>query len=143
MSQTKHVGKRKRSKSAALSVMGVAGMSLVATTAATTTESVAGMPTPVAAPNHAFALSEEEISDVTLATFNVFDKDKVAGDRSLLTLVQRCGGCRCGGRCGGCRCGGGRCGCRCGGGGCGGCGCGGCGCIGGCCLSWGGCKIWC
>jgi hypothetical protein len=78
-------------------------------------------------------LTEEEISDVSLGTFYVFDKEG-AGSRSLGERVaQRCGGCRCGRGCGGCRCGRG-CGCRCGGG-CGGCG----GC--GCCLSWGVCRI--
>jgi len=78
-------------------------------------------------------LTEEEISDVSLGTFYVFDKEN-AGSRSLGERVaQRCGGCRCGRGCGGCRCGRG-CGCRCGGG-CGGCG----GC--GCCLSWGVCRI--
>ena len=69
-------------------------------------------------------LTEEEISDVSLGTFYVFDKEG-AGSRSLGERVaQRCGGCRCGRGCG-CRCGGGC-------GGCGGC---------GCCLSWGVCRI--
>jgi hypothetical protein len=78
-------------------------------------------------------LSEEEIADVSLGTFFVFDKEN-AGTPRLGEQYAR--GCRCGGcRCGGCRCGRG-CGCRCGGG-CGGCGCGGCGC----CLSWGVCRI--
>jgi hypothetical protein len=144
MSKTKHTGKGRRSKKVALSMMGVAGVSLVATTGTTTTESVAGTLTPVAAPAHSFTLSEEEISDVTLATFNVLDK--MVDERSLLTQVRRgpggpgrpgrpcrpCGGRHCGGR-------------HCGGGGCGGCG-GGCGgCLGGCwwCLSAGGCQPWC
>ncbi len=69
-------------------------------------------------------LNEEEISDVSLGTFYVFDKENAGAARGQ--FAQRgCGGCR------GCR------GCRrgCGGGGCGGCG----GC--GCCLSWGSCRI--
>ena len=81
-------------------------------------------------------LTEEEITDVSLGTFYVFDKENAGTPR----LEQYARGCRCGGcRAGvGCRCGRG-CGCRCGGGcgGCGGCGCGGCGC----CLSWGVCRI--
>ena len=82
---------------------------------------------------HEIFLAEEEISDVSLGTFYVFDKEN--GSPSLGERVaQRCGGCRgCGGR--GCRGCGRGCGCRCGGGGCGGCG----GC--GCCLSWGVCRI--
>jgi hypothetical protein len=89
-------------------------------------------------------LAEEEISDVTLATFHLYDKENAGVNRSPLLQLTRCGcgrcggrGCRCGGR--GCRCGGRGCRCR---GGCG-CGCGGCGCGGGWCLSWGGCRPWC
>src|SRR5262249_45059548 len=80
-------------------------------------------------------LSEEEIADVSLGTFYVFDKENAGTPRLGEKFARGCGGC---GRCGGCRCGRG-CGCRCG---CGGCGCGGCGCGGcGCCLSWGVCRI--
>src|SRR5271165_7176998 len=146
MSRVKRA-KVKRAKTA-LSVFGLAGISLAAT-AATTSESVAGVPSPATAPVQAFAIGEEEISDVTLATFHLFEKESVDQSRSLLQLT-RCGGCgRCGGggcRGGGCRVGG--CGCRGCGGGCRGCGfrgcgggCGGCG--GGWCLSWGGCRPWC
>ncbi len=148
MQQAKRTSRGKRSKEA-LSVLSLAGISLAATTAATTNELLAGMPSPATAPVQAFTLGEEEISDVTLATFRLFEKESVDQSRSLLQLT-RCGGC---GRCGcggGCRgCGGGRCG-GCGFGRCGGCarcgGCGGCGCggvWGGCCLSWGGCRPWC
>ena len=161
MSQANHASKGRRSKKA-LSVLGLAGVYLAAT-AATTNESTAAMPSPATAPVQAFALGEEEISDVTLATFHLFDKQTIDQSRSLLHLTRcgcgcggggcrGCGGCGGGGcRCGfgdGCRCGGGggcRCGfggCRCGFGGCGGCGCGGCG-GGGCCITWGGCIPWC
>ena len=156
MSQVRRA-KTKRSKTA-LSVFGLAGISLAATTAATTNESLAGMPSPATAPVQAFTLGEEEISDVTLATFHLFDKDSVEQSRSLLHLTACRGGCGCGGRgCGGCRGGG----CRVAvswrmrmqsrrmrmqgwmwWGGCGG-GCGGCGCGGAWCLSWGGCRPWC
>ena len=110
MSRVKRA-KVKRAKTA-LSVFGLAGISLAAT-AATTSESVAGVPSPATAPVQAFAIGEEEISDVTLATFHLFEKESVDQSRSLLQLT-RCGGCgRCGG--GGCRGCGGR---GCGGGGC-------------------------
>ncbi len=153
MAQTRRASKGKRSKEA-LSVLSLAGISLAATTVATTNESLAGMPSPAAAPTQAFTLGEEEISDVTLATFHLFDKESVDQSRSILHLTRcgcgRCGGC--GHGCGGCRCGGcaGFHGCRCGGCRCGGVrwgiGCGGCGGVwwgGGCCLSWGGCRPWC
>ena len=147
MSQAKYTSKSPRSRKTlsgkTLSVLGLAGVSLAATTAATTNKSMAGMPSPATAPVQAFTMGEEEMSDVTLATFHLFDKESVNQSRSMLQLT-RCGGCgRCGGGCrgcgGGCRIGG--CGCRgCGCRGCGfrGCGCRGCGCGGGC----GGCS-WC
>jgi hypothetical protein len=111
-------------------------------------------------------LGEEEIADVSLSTFYVFDKE-LGGTSHLGEGLQLAGGCRGGGG-GGCRGGGGG-GCRAGGGGCGGggcrgggcggrgcggrgCGCrcaGGCGCACGscagctcsCCLSWGSCQL--
>ena len=161
MTQMKHAPKRKRSTKA-LTVLSVAGASL----AATASGAAAGMLLPGTAP---FILSEEEISDVSLATFHLSGPEKDITGQPLLHLT-RCGGCGCGG--GGCGhgggCGGGGCGhaggCGCGhGGGCalggvrgcalgGGCvhgcavrgcrGCrGGCGC-GGCGCGWGGCGGW-
>lgn len=83
-------------------------------------------------PNQQITLGEEEIADVSLATFYVFDKESTAATKD--GNVQLARGCGCRG------CGGGR-GCR----GCRGCG-RGCGCgvgwIGGCCASWGACR-WC
>jgi hypothetical protein len=61
MSRVKRA-KAKHSKTA-LSVFGLAGLSLAATTA-TTSESIAGMPSPAAAPVQAFTMGEEEISGV-------------------------------------------------------------------------------
>jgi hypothetical protein len=90
-------------------------------------------------------LSEEELSDVSLGTFYVFDKESIhEPGQQVAVVVARCGaGCgRCGGvaRCGGCR------GCRgCAVGGCRSCiacaGCSGCSC--GCCVSWGACRFIC
>jgi hypothetical protein len=90
-------------------------------------------------------LGEEELSDVSLSKFFVFDRESSAAARLGEKYAQRCGGrgCRgcggagrCGGRCGGCAVG--RCG-RCGVG-CGiGIGCAGCSCS--CCLSWGACQF--
>jgi hypothetical protein len=83
-------------------------------------------------PNQQITLGEEEIADVSLATFYVFDKEAPAAAKD--GNIQLARGCGCRG-CGGCR------GCR----GCRGCGGRGCGCgvgIGGCCASWGACR-WC
>ena len=88
-------------------------------------------------PHHQVTLGEEEIADVSLATFYVFDKEGTAAAKD--GNVQLARGCGCGRGCGGCR---GCRGCR----GCGGRGCGvgfiGCGVGGGCCASWGACR-WC
>ncbi len=178
MPQAKRASKGKR-PSKAVSVLGIAGVSWAASTGGSPAE----MPSaPLAAPaagstadqlwrNTAAlrvpTLDEEEISDVSLATFYLFDKDNMGSSQSGMQLAAyRGGGCGCGHGCGGARgcggfrgCGVGGCrgcgvgvgGCRgcgvgwrgCGWGGCGGCG--GCawgwGWAGGCCLSWGGCNL--
>jgi len=139
MARAKQASRPKRRKKAvAIPVVGVAGLSLSlgGGASAATGGATADIPTQSTALNHQITLGEEEISDVSLATFYVFDKESAATPKlgEKLAWVRGCG--RCGG-CGG-RCGCGRaCGCRCGG--CGGCGWGwGCG---GCCLSWGGCRV--
>jgi hypothetical protein len=177
MAQVKRASRGKR-PSKAVSVMGIAGMSWAASTGGSPAE----MPSAsLAAPTvgsmaiwqntasfQVPSLDDEEISDVSLATFHLFDKEDLANSQSGVQLAAFRGGCGCGHGCGGCRgCGGARAcggGCRavgvacrgCGVGGCGGCrgcswgGCGGCGGCGwgwgwggGCCLSWGGCSLWC
>jgi hypothetical protein len=176
MPQSKRAPKRRR-PGKALSVLGIAGVSLAASTGGSTAE----MPfTPLTAPTAGSVddlfspdsarfriptLDEEEITDVSLATFSLFNDD-LGHSRSVIQLAAMRTGCGCGHGCGGgCRgCGGVRAcgvGCRgcgvacrgcgvgwrggCGWGGCGGCGgCGwGWGWGGGCCLSWGGCSLWC
>jgi hypothetical protein len=121
--------------------------------------------TPSAGVSRQVFLGEEEISDVSLATFYVFDKENAGSLKPGVQLARGGGGgCGCGHGCGGggcrgcggCRGFGGGCGGGCrvgfGFGGCGGCGCAGCG-VGwwgiygvrcavgvGCCISWGGCR---
>jgi hypothetical protein len=118
--------------------LGAAGLSLSLAGGASAANGggVADLPTLNTAPNHEITLGEEELSDVSLATFYVFDHENLGSVRSGVQLAR--GGCRGCGGCGGCRgcrgCARG-CGCR----GCGGCGCWGCGC--GCCLSWGACRL--
>jgi hypothetical protein len=77
--------------------------------------------------NQRFVLSEEEMADVSLATFHLIDKENVGAGVQLARGCRGCRGCRAG--CRGCR----GCAVR----GCGGCG-GGCG---GCCARWGHCRI--
>jgi hypothetical protein len=121
MPQTKHVSKRKGRKEA-LPVLGAVGMSLsLAGGASAATAVPVDTPSRAVAPSHEITLNEEEVADVSLATFYVFDKE-TAGTPKLGERFAR--GCGCGRGCGGRGCGG-----RCGRGwGCGGCGCGGCAC---------------
>ena len=156
MPRVKQASKKKRTtKAAAVTALGAAGLGLsLAGSASASTANI--QPSDNTSPDRRFVLGEEEMADVSLATFHLFDKENVGGGVQMAR--GGCGGCHgCGG--GGCRgCGGGGCrgcaGCRgCGGGGCGigigGCGFGGCaivacvGCVGcaGCCLSWGACRL--
>jgi hypothetical protein len=158
--------KKRPTKAAAVTVLSAAGLGL------TVCGSASGSTVPITdisrsdnnAPKQRFVLGEEEMQDVSLATFHLFDRENVG---SAIQLARGgCGGCGCGyGGGGGCGhgCGGGGCrgcggfggcghvgfvGCRgCGGfrgcGGCGGCGLGGFwfGGCGACCLSWGACRL--
>ena len=142
MSRVKHPSKARARRKTAVTALGLAGaLSLAGNASASTAPS--DVPMQRTAP---IMLAEEEISDVSLATFYIFDTENVGP--ADIKLAARggcghgCGGHGCGHGCGGrgcaahgCRaCGHGH-GCRgCGVGGCGGCvgGCGGCG--GGCCI---------
>src|SRR6187399_1898074 len=99
MPQAKQSSKQKR-RSKALPVLGAAGLSL---SLAGTASAVPGGPAvnlPVSGngDGNQVALSEEEISDISLATFYVFDKESDGGS-SMVELVRHgCGGCHgCGG----------------------------------------------
>ena len=146
MSHAKQASKRKR-RSKAVPVLGAAGLlSLAGGASAQTGGPAVDIQAQNVDPGHEITLSEEEVADVSLATFYVFDKENTESSLPSIQLVRGgCGGC--GHGCGGCRGCGGR---GCGGGGCRGCGCfrgcvgcGGCGVWwwgGGCCLSWGACR---
>ena len=134
MARAKHTSKRRR-RSKALPVLGAAGLLSLAGGAYAATEPAADLPLQGIASGHEIILGEEEISDVSLGTFYVFDKENASTPQLGEKLAYRgCGGRGCGAR--GCAraCGVGR-GCArgCGVGGCG-CWGGGCGC--GCCLAW-------
>ena len=136
MAHSKRASKRKRRR-IALPVLGAAGASLAMAGGASATVPIANVPSQDNPPLP-ITLYEEEIFDVNLATFYVFDREnadtsqlveKVAARGCRGCAARGCGGCAARG-CGGCR------GCR-------GCavracrGCGGCGCGG--VAVWGGC----
>jgi hypothetical protein len=152
MRQAKRGPKRKRSR-AALPVLGAAGVSLTMAGGASANTPTVEVPSQDSGPR--ILLAEEEIFDVSLATFYVFDKERDFGPGVRLAAGRGgCGGCGghggcggCGGHggCGGCAAHGAAIGCAhgglggcaghpggwggCGGHGCRGCrGCGGCGC---------------
>ena len=158
MSGTKREKSRKRLKKVA-PVAGVVGASM-ALAGGTYAMGVANSSADVSARDTTLGpqinLSEEELSDVSLGTFYIFDKEEMGklGEQYAARCGRcggRCGGvARCGGRCAVARCGVARCGgCR----GCRGCAVGGCrscitcagcsGCSCGCCVSWGACRFIC
>ena len=159
MPRVKQASKRKRTtKAAAVKMLGAAGLGLsLVGSASASTMPIAGIPqSDDTLPNQRFVLDEEEMADVSLATFHLFDRENFGSGVQLAR--GGAGGCGCGagracvgsgggsggfrgcagaGSVGGCR-GGGR--FR----GCGGCGCGigvGFGGCAGCCVSWGACRL--
>ena len=102
MPRVKQASKQKRGTKA-VPVLGAAGLtfSLVggASAAAVPTQDVPR--TPNIAPSHEFTLGEEEISDVSLATFYVFDKENTGATQENVHVAwrsycccQSCSSCR-------------------------------------------------
>ena len=93
MTQARRSSKRKRGKTAL--VWGAAGVSLAMTGAA----SASAVATTVPSQDNArrFILAEEEISDVSLATFQVFDRENPPLSQGIkVARGGGCGGCGCG-----------------------------------------------
>ncbi len=128
MPGVKQASKRKR-MTKAVPALGAAGLtfSLVGSASAAVGPAIDESLTLNYSPNHQLTLGEEEIADISLATFYVFDKEGLEAARNVKMAWVRGCGCR---ACRACR----AWGCRA-------CGCGGCG-GGGCCASWGACR-WC
>jgi hypothetical protein len=129
MPRVKQASKRRRVTKAAVPAVGAAGLTfgLVGGASASTNPAI-DVPQKLSfTPAQAVMLGDEEIADVSLATFHLFDKENTSGPGVQMAWGCRCGGCR---ACRACRaCGG--CGCRCA------------GCAwGGCCATWGVCR-WC
>ena len=94
MSRVKQASKQKRTtKAATVKVLGAAGLGLaLASSASASTMPTAGIPqSDNTSPNQRFVLGEEEMADVSLATFHLMDKKSVA---SGVQLARGCGGCR-------------------------------------------------
>ena len=120
MPRVKQASRQKRVTKAAIPALGAAGLtfSLLGSASASAVPTADVPQTTHFAPNQAITLGEEELADVSLATFHLFDKETVG--RNVQVAWRSCGGCRgCGVRA-----------CRCGG--CGG---------GGCCARWGRCRL--
>jgi hypothetical protein len=117
MRRVKQASRKKRTtKVAAVTVLGAAGLGLsLFGSASGSTMPAADIPqSDTTSPNQRVVLGEEEMQDVSLATFHLFDRENVGGGIQLAR-----GGC---GGCGGCgHGGGGGCACGHGGGGFGGC----------------------
>ena len=80
-------------------MLGAAGLLSLAggAAAATSASPVADLPTQKTAPSHEIILGEEELSDVSLSTFYVFDKESAKsrlGDKVAQRGCRGCGGCR-------------------------------------------------
>jgi hypothetical protein len=123
MPRVKQVAKRAHTTKAAAVTAGL-GLSLAGSASAMPTVDIP--PFDDMSPNQRAVLGEEEMADVSLATFYLSDKENAVSNMQLAVVVRGCRGC------GGCR------GCR-------GCrawrGCGGCGGCGGCCARWGRCRL--
>ena len=104
MAQAKHVSKVKRSGNA-VKVLGIAGASLAASASGSTAMMMMDTtPFEVGNPDQAYTLNDEELSDVSLATFHFFDEEALGTIPSGIQLARGCG---CGHGCGGGRgCGG-------------------------------------
>jgi len=97
-------GKKRTTKAATVNVLGAAGLGLsLSSSASASTMPAAGIPqSDNTSPNQRFVLGEEEMADVSLATFHLFDRENVG---SAMQLARGgCGGCGHGGGggCGGC-----------------------------------------
>ena len=101
MARAKQASKRKRQR-IALPILGVAGVSLAMAGGASATAPTANVPSQDTEPRPVITLGEEEISDVSLATFYVFDKENAGtsqlGQGIKLAAARGCG-CRGGGGC--------------------------------------------
>src|ERR1700746_2796933 len=94
MPRVKQASKQKRTtKATTVKVLGAAGLGLsLASSASASTMPAAGLPqSDSTSPNQRFVLGEEEMADVSLATFHLFDRENFGGGVQLAR--GGCGGC--------------------------------------------------
>ena len=98
MPRVKQASKQKRTtKAAAVTMLGAAGLSLsLMGSASASTMPTAYIPqSDNTSPNHRFVLGEEEMVDVSLATFHLIDRENVGSGVQLTYRRGRgCRGCR-------------------------------------------------
>jgi hypothetical protein len=96
MSRAKRGSKRKH-RACAVPLLGAAALSLslASSASAGTGAAATDMPNQKTGVSHEVTLGEEEISDVSLATFYVFDKKNVGTSRPGVQLARGCHGCGC------------------------------------------------
>ena len=93
MAKTKQTAKLSRVKKA-LPVLGLAGVSFSLAGGASASAPTADTPSQNTSPRQEIFLGEEELSDVSLATFYVQDKENTAKPASVqLAWWRGCGGC--------------------------------------------------
>ena len=93
MPRVKQASKQKSTtKAAAVTVLGATGLgfSLLGSTSASTMPAADIAQSDNTPPNQRFVLSEEEMADVSLATFHLLDKENVGRG---VQLARGCGGC--------------------------------------------------
>jgi len=100
MSHAKQASTKRKRSINAVPVLSAAGLSLSLASGASAAigRPAADMLTPKTGMSHEITLCEEEISDVSLATFYVFDNENAGTFRRRIKLAQGCGGCGCGQR---------------------------------------------
>ncbi|WP_157088532.1 hypothetical protein, partial [Bradyrhizobium jicamae] len=91
MPRVKQASKQKRTTKAAVTVLGATGLgfSLLGNTSASTMPAADIAQSDNTSPNQRFVLSEEEMADVSLATFHLLDKESVGGGVQL--AARGCG----------------------------------------------------
>ena len=101
MPRVKQASKHARTTKAAAATAAGLGLSLGGSASANTIPTADFPQSQNIPPDQRFVLGEEEMADVSLATFYLFDKEIAHSDMQLAYVVRRgCGGCR---GCRGCR----------------------------------------
>ena len=100
MSHAKQASTKRKRSINAVPVLSIAGLStsLASGASAAIGRPAADVLTPKTGMSHEITLCEEEISDVRLATFYIFDNERAGPSRRGLKLAQGCGGCGGGGK---------------------------------------------